>query len=139
MPETRRGGTKSPTNAQIIAAIKESRGLIAVAARRLGINRLTVYRRMEKYPAVRQAVDDEREFSIDLAEAKLYEAINKGESWAIALMLRTLGRSRGYEVDQKVQHSGTVEVNANVRQVRDRILNRIDEVAGRTNGASAAS
>lgn len=33
---------------------------------------------------------------IDEAELRLWAAIQRGESWAIAFALRTLGRDRGY-------------------------------------------
>ena len=37
-----------------------------------------------------------REELVDIAEIRLRVAINNGEPWAIALVLKTMGKNRGY-------------------------------------------
>jgi len=69
---------------------------VSVAARRLGCNPRTIYRRAEKSPRIREAIDQAREELIDQAEAKLREAVQRGEVWAVSLVLKTLGKKRGY-------------------------------------------
>lgn len=93
------------SDAKIIAAVKKSRGLIAVAARSLGIDRKTVYNRMEKSDAIREAVEESRDFTTDTAEAALYKAIQEGEAWAVCFYLKTQGKGRGYV--EKQQHEVT--------------------------------
>jgi hypothetical protein len=90
------------TNAQIIKAIKDSRGLIAVAARKLGVSRRTIYNRMEKSEEIREALDEARDFVLDVGQAKLYQAVEQGESWAVQYLLNTLGKSRGFTTRQEV-------------------------------------
>lgn len=98
------------TNEQIITALKETMGLVYLAAKRLGCNPSTIFNRANKFPTIRQVIDDERGHIIDEAELKLHNAILKEEPWAIQLALRTLGRNRGYVERQEQQQIGRVNV-----------------------------
>jgi hypothetical protein len=53
---------------------------------------------------------DQRGKTLDLAEAKLMQAVDKGEQWAITMLLRTLGRERGYVERQEVSNVTTVKL-----------------------------
>jgi hypothetical protein len=50
----------------------------------------------EKYPTVEQAKHDARGELLDVAEVKLWQAVQEGQHWAICFALRTLGKERGY-------------------------------------------
>lgn len=110
------------TNEQIIKALRESRGLVAVAARKLGCARQTIYNRAEKSEAVREALVEAREFTTDIAEAALYKAIEAGEGWAVCFYLKTQGKGRGYIERQEHEVSGPsggpVEVVVTRRVIR---------------------
>lgn len=67
-----------------------------IAAKALGCSQDTVARYIARYERVRQAAQQERGEMIDLAELKLWQAIQRGEAWGITLALKTLGRDRGY-------------------------------------------
>lgn len=95
----------SLTNASIAKSLSESRGLIAVAARKLGVERSTIYRRVTKSPQLRQALEDAREFTTDVAEAKLFQAIEQGEAWAVCFYLKTQGKERGYAEKREIDHT----------------------------------
>lgn len=84
------------TKKEIIAALIASKGTVYIAARRLGCAANTVYRFAEKYPEVKEAMHHERGMQIDVAELQLQAAVNRGEPWAIALTLKTIGKDRGY-------------------------------------------
>lgn len=84
------------TAEQVAKAITDSNGIKAVAARRLGCARNTVVKYANEYAICREAVQTSRETVVDLAEGKLIEAIGRGEPWAVALVLKTLGKERGY-------------------------------------------
>jgi hypothetical protein len=45
---------------------------------------------------VRPSPKEERGQMVDLAEAKLFEAVREGRPWAITSLLRRLGKDRGY-------------------------------------------
>lgn len=90
------------TNAAIIAALHENHGLVSLAARNLGCDRGTIYKRAKKHPTVQQAIDDARDLMTDEAESALYKAIKRGEAWAVCFYLKTQGKARGYVERQEV-------------------------------------
>jgi hypothetical protein len=84
------------TPAQVVAAVRRAHGLLVAAAGQLGCDAETIYNYKKRYPVVAAAIQDARARTTDLAELKLYEAIHRGEGWAIMFYLRTQGKSRGY-------------------------------------------
>lgn len=85
-------------------AIRRAGGVIAAAARALGVHRSTLYAWADEHDEIREAIDDARETTLDEAEAGLAAFVLgtvKGQTTrerldAIKYTLRTLGRSRGY-------------------------------------------
>jgi alanine-alpha-ketoisovalerate/valine-pyruvate aminotransferase len=90
------------TNAQIVEAVKSVNGMIYLAARKLGCTPQAIYKRMAKSSIIREAVDDSRGELVDISEQKLRAAVINGEPWAVAMVLKTLGKSRGYVERQEV-------------------------------------
>ena len=84
------------TQEQMIKALEESKGLVAPAARALGCSRDTIRSYLEEYSAVAQAKLDQREAVTDMAENSLYEAIRRGEAWAVCFYLKCMAKDRGY-------------------------------------------
>jgi DNA-binding transcriptional MerR regulator len=84
------------TQEEMIEALEESKGLIAPAARALGCSRDTIRTYLEEYTAVAQAKLDQREAVTDMAENALYEAIRRGEAWAVCFYLKCMAKNRGY-------------------------------------------
>jgi hypothetical protein len=82
---------------QVIAALRAHHGLLVLAAEELHCSRTTIYSYVERFPAVAEVLAEERERLIDLAEQGLIHHLREESPWAISLVLRTLGRSRGYE------------------------------------------
>ena len=89
-------------NKRMLDAIKKNGGAVYLAARELGCAPNTIYNRMEKVPAMKQAVEDARGEVVDYAEQKLRLAVLNGEPWAVAMVLKTIGKSRGYVERQEV-------------------------------------
>ncbi len=100
------------TTEAIITALKETNGLVSLAARRLGCDTYTIYSRAKKVQAVQKAIDESRIELVDLAEAKLRGAVLDGEAWAVSMVLKTLGKSRGYVERQEVTGSDGAPVKA---------------------------
>lgn len=73
-----------------------------MAARSLGCNPATIYKRMQRNPEIEQAIKDKREEFIDSAETALKQAVGGGEAWAVCFTLKTIGRQRGYYERQEV-------------------------------------
>jgi hypothetical protein len=81
---------------QVIEALRAHHGLLVLTAGALGCNRQTLYNYAQRYPAVAEAIAEERERLVDLAEQGLIHHLREESPWAIALVLKTLGRTRGY-------------------------------------------
>ena len=97
VPLKKRGGRRAEfTQAQVERALTAAGGLVTSTAKRLGCAPKTVYRYIERFPALKHVLADARESSVDLAESKLIEAIKNGNLTAIIFFLKTQGKSRGY-------------------------------------------
>jgi hypothetical protein len=79
-----------------IFAVRACLGNLSEASARLGVCRQTLYTFAKAHPKVRAAIAHGRAVIVDKAERKLVDAVEAGESWAISLVLRTLGKWRGY-------------------------------------------
>jgi len=92
--------------AQVIKALRSQRGRVYLAARELGCSPRTVLNYARRHESVRDTIDEERGNILDLAENRLYEAIDAGEPWAICFALKTIGKQRGYTerfaIDQQI-------------------------------------
>ena len=103
------------TNTRMLEAVKKNGGAVYLAARELGCAPNTIYNRMEKTPALKQAVEDARGEVVDYAEQKLRLAILNGEPWAIAMALKTIGKHRGYVERQEVTGADSAPVELIVK------------------------
>lgn len=90
------GAPKKYTVAQIEEALRQTMGAITLAAERLGASYNTVRRYVDRSPNLQKLIEHYRERRVDKAELKLEQALTNGEPWAISLVLKTLGRNRGY-------------------------------------------
>jgi hypothetical protein len=81
---------------QVLEALRIHHGLLVLAAEALGCSRQTLYNYAERYPVVAEVLAEERERFVDVAEQGLYYHLEEKSPWAIALVLKTLGRQRGY-------------------------------------------
>lgn len=80
----------------IIEAIKDSGGIMSTIARRLGVTWHTADSWIKQYNETRQALQDERETILDLAESTLFKNIKDGNSQDAKWLLSTMGKNRGY-------------------------------------------
>lgn len=104
------GSFKYPTEL-IVDALLANNGLIAAAARQLRCSPETIRKRARRSKTIQQAISAGRERLLDRTEEKLVAAIENGEPWAIALVLKTLGKERGYvERQETVNKDETLDV-----------------------------
>ena len=94
--ERHRGRKEKLTVASVIEALRKSRGIARYAAQSLGVHRQTIANMSKRHPQIQAAMAEEREGLIDTAEAKLAEAISRGELPAIVFYLKTQAKGRGY-------------------------------------------
>jgi hypothetical protein len=84
------------TPEQVIAALRESAGVMLPAATKLGVDRSTVWKYCQRHPEIKEALNDIRESVIDIAESHLLIGVKAGKQWAVERVLKTIGRKRGY-------------------------------------------
>ena len=87
--------TERYTAQEVIDALEKGYTCVG-AGQLLGCSAETIRNYANKYPTVMAALKAKRRELVDLAELGLRRAIVNGESWAIALTLKTLGRDDGY-------------------------------------------
>ena len=106
------------TQQRVIDAIQAAKGIKATAAQSLGCSRQTITNYIDRYPAVKDAYEEARDTSLDLAESKLIALVEREEWPAIRFMLVTLGKSRGYVERQEIAQLGG-DLDAIRQQLQD--------------------
>ncbi len=81
---------------QVAASLQRARGLVTLAATDLGADYRTVRKMVDESKTLQKVQADAKQQVGDIAEGRLFEAINRGEPWAIQFFLRTQMQSRGY-------------------------------------------
>jgi hypothetical protein len=79
------------TVAEVVEALEQSRGLVTHAAARLGCSRNTIHNYAKQHPTVAETLKWKRREIVDLAMEQLWQAVERGETWAILFTLRTFG------------------------------------------------
>lgn len=97
------------TRDEIARGILEAKGLITQAALIVGCTPQTIHNYIARYPDLQDVLNQAREQTIDIAERKLYELVEKGELGAVIFLLKTLGKSRGY-----IERSERVNVSIDI-------------------------
>lgn len=92
------------TNKEMIAALEKCKGAVYLAAETIGCHPDTIYTRAKKSDDIAQAITRHRGKMLDTAELALYAAITRGESWAVAFALKSIGRERGYGDRLDIMH-----------------------------------
>ena len=80
----------------ILEAIKDSAGIVSTIAKRLGVDWHTAEKYINEYDECKQALSNESEKVIDLAETKLIGAIQNSDMQTVRWFLATKGKRRGY-------------------------------------------
>ena len=96
------GKKRDETAKRIIKALKETNGLLTMAAHKSGIGYRTVCRYVAEYPTVKEAAQEAKEAMLDYTEGKLFSNIRAGKEASIFFYLKTQGKGRGYIERQEV-------------------------------------
>jgi hypothetical protein len=96
------------STAEASQALRDSKGFITTAAKRLGISRMQLHRLINAHPTIKEALEDAKEEMKDSAESKIYQGINEGNTALIIFYAKTQMKDRGYtekqEIDQRTTH-----------------------------------
>lgn len=95
------------TAADVIKALRETKGMVYMAAAKLGCSHTTIYNYIKRHTSVRVEYEHQRGELLDIMELKLREAALAGKPWAIQFGLRALGKGRGYV--ERTEQDITVE------------------------------
>lgn len=98
------------TPEEVARVLRETEGMVYLAADRLGVAASTVYRYADRHPAVREAIDHQKGKRLDTAESKLWAAVKKGQAWAVCFFLKTQGKARGYTEKTEVETTNRVSL-----------------------------
>jgi len=112
--------TVSHTVAEYALAIRESKGLVSHAARRLGVTDEAMRQRLLRSPSLQQIRAEAREAMLDVAESSLFQRVEEGESWAVVFYLKTQGRDRGYVERSEEHRAVTGDIRIRIEAVDDR-------------------
>ncbi len=110
---------REQTASRIIQALKETKGLLTQAAQNAGVSYTTITRYVADFPSVSEAVHEAKEGMVDLAESKLFNAIDKGEAWAICFYLKTQAKHRGYTERHEVTGEDGKPIKTEIRVVSE--------------------
>lgn len=86
-------------------------GLLYPVCKALGVDRSCLKQRISKTPELFELMEELREANVDLAENKLMQLVEQGHFPAINLMLRSIGKARGYSESLEIK---TQNINANM-------------------------
>ena len=127
------------TVAQVVAALKKTKGMVYLAADELGCSHTTVYNYINRHPTIKGAFEAENGKMLDVGEMKLYQSVLNGEAWGVCFLLKTKGKSRGYveRQEQTGKDGGPVAVDVQVTSAKEHITARLATIAARK--AQAAS
>lgn len=104
---------------QFIKAMPGTGGIKTAIAKKVGCDRATVAKYIDKYVTVRRAWEQESERIGDLAEGELFKKVHGGDSWAIKYILSTRFKGRGYTQKTEIEHSGEQVIRAEIEYVNN--------------------
>jgi hypothetical protein len=113
------------SDAKIAEMLLATAGIMSTAAARLGVNKSTICRRVQRSPVLQQALADASDRVLDLAETELFKSIQAGESWAVCFYLKCKGKHRGYVERSEITGAQGVPVMQVSDSVPDTELDKI--------------
>jgi hypothetical protein len=99
-----------PKATELVEQIKNAKGNISAVARAYKVSRTAVYQWIEATATAKQALADERETMVDVAESALYRNVVQGENSAIFYVLNNSPEAKRRGWGPKIEHSGDVSL-----------------------------
>lgn len=91
-----------PSKEAILKAIKGSGAVMSTIAKKLNVEWHTAKTYCELYEEAQQALQNENEVILDLADTGLYKSVQQGDLAAIKWLQATKGKKRGYVERQEI-------------------------------------
>jgi hypothetical protein len=118
------------TPEEVASALLKADGLVTFAAKQLRLAPKTVYEYINKYPIVKQALEDARTGMGDAAESKLYRNVRSGDQRALEFYLKTIHKSRGYVERQELAGVEDRPIAVNINRIVSRPPVNVDGDVG---------
>ena len=94
---------------RLAEVLRKAQGNQTLAAQILQCDRSTISRYLARYPDLYEIMDEVDEVIVDLAESRLYQAVNKSAPWAVKHVLTCKGSARGWNPKIRAELSGDAE------------------------------
>lgn len=94
------------TSKIVADAIRKNAGILSAAASQLGTTRQNVWSWCQRSPECRQAQEEAKAMTLDLAEGNLLQMIRSSNLGAVIFYLKCHGKERGYVERQEVTGPG---------------------------------
>lgn len=124
-------------------AIEQAGGIRSAAARTLKVSRVTLWRFINRHPALQEFLAEVDEEVLDMAEVKILQAIRAGDMHTVRWFLECKGKDRGYtrRVETTGKDGGPIEVKQklDLTKLTEQELEILLAAAERQEGASAPS
>jgi len=98
------------TKKAILSAIKDSGGIMSTIAKKLGVNWHTAQTWCNKFEDTKQALQNEKDTILDMAESTVFKNIKEGNSQDAKWLLSTMGKKRGYSERHEITGADGGEV-----------------------------
>lgn len=121
-----KSGPKDITLEQVITALRETNGNMALSGRRLGITRQAIQHYVNTYATAKQAHDEAAAYVSDIAEGHLVNAVMKGNLDQVKYWLENKARDRGY--GRAPQTNGLETLNITPEQLADYTDEQLDNL-----------
>lgn len=96
---------------ETIVALRTAQGSVIKASDALNVTPHRLSRFIGARPQLINLMKSFRSCLVDLAESHLIDAIQNGERWAVQLVLKTLGKHKGYTEKQEISHTHRLDHN----------------------------
>jgi hypothetical protein len=95
----------------VLKAIKGSGGIVSTVAKKLNCDWHTASKYINRWEETKEAMQDENETILDMAEGTLFNAIKDSDVQAAKWILATKGKKRGYSEKHEIEHSGGISID----------------------------
>ena len=92
-------GDHKVTEKALIAALKKCGGILAFAAKEVGVTRQAVHDRVKKSAKLQKVVRDIKEETLDVGEGHIVKGVREGDKFYVNMYMQAQGKTRGYGKD----------------------------------------
>ncbi len=93
------------TGREVMVALRSANGSVVKAAVSLNVTSYRLTRYISSRTRFLEVQRGYRLALLDIAESHLMDALAEGERWAVQLVLKTLGKSKGYTEKSEIKHT----------------------------------